>query len=81
MEVAAVRLSDEEMTNIEKRAQRYSEANLRNALENDQGRERRAPHIPEDQPPVDYEGEDYQLDRALEVLRTTTLASDLLHKG
>ena len=78
IEVAAVRLSDEEMANIEKRARRYSEANLRNALENDQGRERRAPHIPEDQPPADYAGDDYQLDRALEVLRSTTLASDLL---
>ena len=81
IEVAAVRLTDDEMANIEKRAKRYSEASLRNALENDQGRERRAPHVPEEQPPADYEGDDYQLDRALEVLRTTTLASDLLHKG
>lgn len=81
IEVASVRLSDEEMANIEKRAKRYSEANLRNALENDQGRTRRPPHIPEDQPPADYDGEDYQFDRALEVLRSTTLASDLIHKG
>ena len=81
IEVAAVRLTDDEMANIEKRAKRYTEASLRNALENDQGRERRAPHVPEEQPPADYEGDDYQLDRALEVLRTTTLASDLLQKG
>ncbi|MBB35975.1 MAG: peptidase S41 [Hirschia sp.] len=81
IEVAAVRMTDEEMANIEKRKKRYSEASLRNALENDQGRTRRAPHVPEDQPPVDYQGEDYQLDRALEVLRSTTLASDLLRKS
>ena len=83
IEVASERLSDEEMANIEKRLARYSEANLRNALSNDQGRERSAPHIPADQPPEDYEGEDYQLERALEVLRSTETAEDLVlrYKG
>lgn len=74
VEVAQKRLSDEEMENIEKRRKRYSEANLRNALENDQGRERRPPHIPNDQPPADYEGEDYQLERTLAYLRSTDFA-------
>ena len=81
IEVAQVRLTDEELENLEKRARRYSEASLRNALENDQGRERVAPHVPEDMPPQDYKGEDYQLDRALQVLRETTTAHELLLKG
>ncbi len=81
VEVAQTRLSEEEMADIEKRRKRYSEANLRNALENDQGRERRAPHIPADQPPVDYEGEDYQLERAFGKLRSTDFASDQSQKG
>ncbi|ACT57861.1 carboxyl-terminal protease [Hirschia baltica ATCC 49814] len=81
IEVAQTRLSDEEMEHIEKRQKRYSEANLRNALENDQGRERRPPHIPNDQPPVGYSGEDYQLERALTKLRSMDFASDLSQKG
>lgn len=74
IEVAQTRLSDEDMENIAKRQKRYSEANLRNALENDQGRERKPPHIPNDQPPADYEGEDYQLERALHHLRSKEFA-------
>ncbi len=74
IEVAQVRLSAEEMENIEKRLRRYSEANLPNALENDQGRERRGPHIPADQPPEDYAGDDYQLDRAVATLRSRDTA-------
>ncbi|MFC7292143.1 S41 family peptidase [Hirschia litorea] len=81
IEVAQSRLTDEEMEHIETRQKRYSEANLRNALENDQGRERRPPHIPADQPPADYEGEDYQLERALSYLRSTDFATELAHKG
>ncbi len=80
IEVAQVRLSEEEMEQIEKRVRRYSEASLPNALENDQGRERRAPHIPEDQPPADYEGEDYQLERGLEELRSPSIAAEILRK-
>lgn len=81
IEVAQTRLTDEEMEHIETRQKRYSEANLRNALENDQGRERRPPHIPADQPPADYTGEDYQLERALARLRSTDFATELAHKG
>jgi carboxyl-terminal processing protease len=47
-----------------------SEAALPNALQNEQGVERRAPHIPADMPPADYAGEDYQLDKALELIRS-----------
>ncbi len=69
-EVAPVRLSDEDIAALERRAARFSEAALPNALENDQGVERRAPHVPDEMPPEGYDGEDYQLDRALELLRS-----------
>jgi carboxyl-terminal processing protease len=70
VEVAAVRLTDEEIASIEQRQARMSEAALPNALQNEQGVERRAPHIPADMPPADYAGEDYQLDKALELIRS-----------
>ncbi len=69
-EIAAVRLSDEDIAALERRAARFSEAALPNALANDQGVERRAPHVPDEMPPEDYDGEDYQLDRALELIRS-----------
>lgn len=81
IEVAQARLTEEEMANMEKRAKRYSEANLLNALENDQGRQRRGPHIPDDQPPEDYAGEDYQLDRALDYLRSVAMTHKTSRKG
>jgi carboxyl-terminal processing protease len=69
-EVAQVRLSEKEITDLKTRAQRYSEAALPHALENDQGAERKPPHVPADMPPEDYKGEDYQLDKAVELIRT-----------
>ena len=65
LEVANARVSEEQLAKI----RRYSEADLPNALTNEEGAERRLPHLPDDQPPEDYDGDDYQLDRALEVLR------------
>lgn len=65
IEVAQERISEEELERIRV----FSEADLPNALENEDGTERRGPHIPDDQPPEGYEGEDYQLDKALELLR------------
>ncbi len=47
----------------------FSEADLPNALANEAGVARRGDHVPADQPPEDYAGEDYQLERAIEVLR------------
>ena len=35
----------------------------------DQGAERKPPHVPADMPPADYKGEDYQLDQAVALLR------------
>ena len=64
-EVSARLISEEELENMK----RFSEADLPNALDNDSGAERREIHMPDDQPPEDYEGDDYQLDRAIELLR------------
>jgi carboxyl-terminal processing protease len=68
IEVAQERLTDEEVAALKSRAARYSEASLPHALANDQGVQRRAPHVPDDMPPADYAGEDYQLDRAIDFL-------------
>ena len=68
-EVAAVRLSDKDIAELKTRATRFSESALPNALENDQGAERKPPHIPADMPPDGYAGEDYQLDQAVALLR------------
>ncbi len=47
-----------------------SEADLPNALNNDSGAQRRGAHVPEDQPPENWDPEeDYQLSRAMEFLR------------
>jgi carboxyl-terminal processing protease len=48
---------------------RYSESALEGALQNETGDEREAEvYSAIEQPPEDYEGADYQLDRALEIL-------------
>ena len=65
IEVAQRRVTEEDLA----AAKRWSEADLPNALGNEDGAARRAAHIPDDQPPEDYEGDDYQLERALDVLR------------
>lgn len=68
LEIAQDRITEEELERIRS----FTEADLPNALENEDGTERRGPHIPEDQPPEDYAGEDYQLERAIEILRDPT---------
>ena len=69
VEVAQVRLSDKDIAELKTRAARYSEAALPHALVNDQGAERKPPHVPADMPPADYKGEDYQLDQAVALIR------------
>jgi carboxyl-terminal processing protease len=69
IEVAAARLSDKDIAELKTRAARFSESALPNALENDQGAERKPPHVPADMPPEGYAGEDYQLDQAVALLR------------
>lgn len=64
-EVAQRRMSEEDLA----KARRLSEADLPNALDNENGVGRALPHIPADMPPEGYEGEDYQLDRAVDLLK------------
>ncbi|MEZ5936706.1 MAG: S41 family peptidase [Hyphomonadaceae bacterium] len=72
-EVANVRLSDEDIETLKRLQIRYNEAGLRNALENDQGLQRKPPHIPANMPPEDYKGDDFQLEEALKLLETGSL--------
>ena len=73
MEVAARRISPEQMTRLS-----LSEADLPNALGNESGAQRRAAHVPDDQPPENWdETEDYQLRRAMEFLRQGLVAERL----
>jgi carboxyl-terminal processing protease len=76
MEVAARRVSAEDIARMQR--MRLSEADLPNALDNDSGAQRRAAHMPEDQPPEDWtDGEDYQLSRAMDFLRQGIVAERL----
>ncbi|HAY06173.1 MAG TPA: peptidase S41, partial [Hyphomonas sp.] len=63
--VTQVRLTEEELAKI----QRWSEADLPHALENENGEARKALRMPDEQPPEGYEGEDYQLETAIRLLR------------
>jgi len=65
LEVANRRVSEEDLDKI----RRYSEADLPNALDNEDGTSRNLPHIPDDMPPEGYEG-DYQLEKAIEFLKS-----------
>jgi carboxyl-terminal processing protease len=76
MEVAARRISAEDVARLQRLG--VSEADLPNALDNDSGAQRRAIHMPDDQPPENWgEGEDYQLARAMEFLRQGVVAQRL----
>lgn len=63
--VTQVRLTEEELAKI----QRWSEADLPHALENENGEGRKALRMPDEQPPEGYAGEDYQLEAAIRLLR------------
>lgn len=68
MEVAARRVSAEDIARLQRLG--VSEADLPNALDNDSGAQRRAIHMPDDQPPENWDAEeDYQLSRAMDFLR------------
>jgi carboxyl-terminal processing protease len=55
-----------------------TEADLPNALNNESGAQRRALHVPDDQPPENWDAdEDYQMKRAMEFLRQGTVAERL----
>ncbi|MEL7231184.1 MAG: S41 family peptidase [Pseudomonadota bacterium] len=72
LEVANERLSEEDLAKI----RRYTEADLPNAIANEEGSERVVPHVPADMPPEEYDGEDYQLERALDLLRGERILAD-----
>ncbi|MEO1642999.1 MAG: S41 family peptidase, partial [Pseudomonadota bacterium] len=72
LEVANERLSEEDLAKI----RRYTEADLPNAIANEEGSERVLPHVPADMPPEAYDGEDYQLERALDLLRGERILAD-----
>ncbi|MEQ1619525.1 MAG: S41 family peptidase [Terricaulis sp.] len=73
MEVAAQRIDAARLQRLG-----LSEADLPNALDNDSGAQRRAPHAPDDQPPADWDqDEDYQLRRAMDFLRQGLVAQRL----
>lgn len=63
--ITQVRLSEEELARI----RRFSEADLPHALANENGTEPSKLRMPDEQPPEDYEGDDFQLERALQLLK------------
>jgi carboxyl-terminal processing protease len=63
--ITQVRLTEEELARIE----RWSEADLPHALQNESGDAREEMRMPDEQPPEGYEGEDFQLERALQLLK------------
>ena len=76
MEVASRRIDAAEVARLQRLA--VSEEDLPNALDNEAGAHRRAAHIPDDQPPENWNADDdYQLRRAMEFLRQGTVAERL----
>ena len=73
------RLTEEELAKIK----RFSEADLPHALQNEDGAKRPALTMPDEQPPETYKGEDYQLDRAKQMLKdgTVTASAELKRAG
>lgn len=80
MEVAARRISAEDIARLQRIG--VSEADLPNALNNESGAQRRAAHMPEDQPPENWDAEeDYQLSRAMDFLRQGVVAERLRQRA
>lgn len=63
--ITQVRLSEEELARIK----RFSEADLPHALSNESGEKRPDLRMPDEQPPEDYEGSDFQLEQAVRLLK------------
>lgn len=72
--ITQVRLTEEELLKI----QRWSEADLPHALENESGEAREDFRMPDEQPPEGYEGEDFQLEQAIKMLQEGRTAASLL---
>jgi carboxyl-terminal processing protease len=81
MEVAQRRIDEAQLERL-RRLGVSSEADLPHALDNESGAQRRALHIPEDQPPENWDAEqDYQMSRALEFLRQGLVSQRLLARA
>jgi carboxyl-terminal processing protease len=73
MEVAATRVDPSRLQRLG-----ITEADLPNALSNEEGAHRSALHVPADQPPANWtQGQDYQLKRAEDFLHQGTVAQRL----
>ncbi len=73
MEVAARRVDPDRLRRLG-----ISESDLPSALSNEGGAVRRGPHVPDDQPPENWDqAQDYQMSRALDVLRQGQVAERL----
>lgn len=63
--ITPMRLTEEELARIK----RFSEADLPHAMQNENGEGRKELRMPDEQPPEDYEGADFQLERAIQLLK------------
>ena len=73
LEVAATKEQAEQIAN---ESFQFSEASLSNALDSQEGKVRRAPHHPAEAPPAGFdEKKDFQLQRALDVLKYGSVAA------
>jgi carboxyl-terminal processing protease len=77
IEVSAVRIDTAKLKRLG-----LSESDLKGAFKNEAGAQRRGPHIPEDQPPENWDKvQDYQLKRAQDYLHQGTVAERLRAKA
>ena len=73
-EIANTRVDAEALS----RSTRFMEENLPNALSNETGARRRGVHVPDEQPPANWNTEDdYQLNRAVQLLQSGAVAQAL----
>jgi carboxyl-terminal processing protease len=76
VEVSAVRVDPDKLKKLG-----ISEADLPKALNNEAGMKRRGPHVPEDQPPANWDTkQDYQLKRAKDLFASGVVAERLRNK-
>lgn len=77
IEITQTRLSEEELARIK----RWSEADLPHALANEGGEKRHEISMPDEQPPEGYEGEDFQLERAVDLLREGAVTASAFRRA
>jgi carboxyl-terminal processing protease len=77
IEITNSRLTEEELAKIK----RWSEADLPHALANEDGETRHEMKMPDEQPPEDYKGEDFQLERAVQMLKEGTVTASAFQRA